>query len=385
MRRAWLILAIVLILPATARGQIGKSVLVEAGTPEDQALKQIDATPDGPEKVALLDKFMAEFGKGDLELLGDQLYVSTYIAQKNYPKAFESGEKVLALDPDNLATAVDLVRAAEGMGDTQMLFGVGERVGAIVARYKASPAPAGIPAEEWKRRQADTLSGVAQDFNYVQFSLFSAAYKTADPKVKAALMERYATAFPDSPYTVKAREEEAFAYQQAQDFPKMLDVAQKVLATDPNNVGMLILLADYWSERGQQLDKAAENAQKALELLAQAKKPEGMSDDQWQQQVSLQKGLAYSSLGQIYVNKGRNAKAVDAFKKANPLLKSNPTSYGRNLYRLGFTLAKMKLIPEARAVLTEAVSVNSPYRGLAQQTLDKIGGAAASGTRKSKS
>jgi tetratricopeptide (TPR) repeat protein len=140
---------------------------------------------------------------------------------------------------------------------------------------------------------------------------------------------------------------------------------------------MLLMLADYWSDSGQQLDKAATNAQKALDVLQQAKKPDTITDEQWQQQVSLEKGLAYSSLGEVYVVKGRNAPAVDAFKKANPLLQSNAFYYGRNLYRLGFTLAKMQRIPEARSVLTEAVSVNSPYKSRAQETLDKIGGPAA--------
>ncbi len=88
------------------------------------------------------------------------------------------------------------------------------------------------------------------------------------------------------------------------------------------------------------------------------------------------KDLAYSALGQVYVNQTFNVQAVNAFRQAAPLLKSNPTSYARNQYRLGFTLAKMQKIPEARAALTEAASIDSPYRALAQQTLAKIGGGA---------
>jgi tetratricopeptide (TPR) repeat protein len=135
---------------------------------------------------------------------------------------------------------------------------------------------------------------------------------------------------------------------------------------------MLLLLADYWSENGQQLDKAAQNAKAALDLLPQAKKPENVSDDQWQKQIAVQKGLALSSLGAVYVGNDRNAQAVDAFKQASPLLKPDAFSYARNLYRLGFTLAKMKRIPEARVVLKEAASINSPYKARAQETLEKI-------------
>ncbi|MFY9531997.1 MAG: hypothetical protein WBC04_04885 [Candidatus Acidiferrales bacterium] len=387
MRRTWILLAILQVVAATAQAQIGKSVLVTANTPEDKALGEIYNAPDGPEKVALLDKFMADYGKGDLELLGDQLYVNTYLAQKNYAKVFEYGQKALTLDADNFSTAVNMVHAADEMSDTSKLFDAGERVAAILARYKVAPAPAGTSARSWETIKAENITSSAQDINYVEYALFNAAYKTANPSNKAALMERYATAFPDSPNTANAREAAAFAYQQAQQYPKMLETAQKVLAGDPDNATMMVLLADYWSEKGQaaQLDKAGEYARKALDLLGQAKKPEGVSDDQWKQQITLQKGLAYSSLGQVYANSGKNTEAVNAFKQANPLLKSNATSYGRNLYRLGFTLAKMKQIPEARTVLTEAVSIDSPYKGLAQQTLDKIGGAVAAGTRKSKS
>ena len=82
---------LVMIAARDAAAQIGKSVSVAAGTPEDKALTDIYAAPDGPDKIALLDKFMADYGKGDLELLGDQLYVQTYLAQKNYAKVYEIG------------------------------------------------------------------------------------------------------------------------------------------------------------------------------------------------------------------------------------------------------------------------------------------------------
>jgi tetratricopeptide (TPR) repeat protein len=375
--RALVLIVALLVLAAHATAQMGKRIVVAAGSDEDKALEPIYATPDGPDKVALIDQFMAAYGKGDFELLGDQLYVQTYLALKNDAKALEYGEKVLALDPDNLSAEVNMVHAAEEMGDTQRLLASGEGAARIVARYKAQPAPEGTSAEQWAAEKQNALSNAQNDIGYVEYAMTQVAYKTADPAARAALFERYVAAFPDSPYTSGARDQTAMAYQQAQNPTKMLASAQANLTADPNDVSMLILLADYWSDNGQQLDKAAADAQKALDVLQQAKKPDTVPDEQWQQQVSIEKGVAYSSLGEVYVVKGRNAPAVDAFKQANPLLKSNAFYYGRNLYRLGFTLAKMQRIPEARTVLTEAVSVNSPYKSRAQETLDKIGGAVA--------
>ena len=374
MKRFVILMAIFLGMATTASAQIGKSVTVSAGTPEDKALADIYAAPDGPEKVALLDKFAADFGNGDMGLLADQLYVQTYLAQKNYAKVYQFAEKTLVLDPSNLSAAVNMVHAAEEQGDTKKLFAAGDRVAEIVAKYKNSPGPEGMPPDQWAQQKSVSLNNVQGDIGYVEYALVNAGYKTADPAARAALFVRYVNAFPDSPYTITVREQTAVAYQQAQDAPKMMDTAQRILAADPNNISMLILVSDYWSENNQQLDKAAADAQLALDQLAQAKKPDNLSDEQWQQQVAVEKGLAYSAIGEVNVDKGRNQPAVDAFRQASPLLKSNTVLYARNLYRLGFTLAKMQRIPEARTVLTEAVSINSPYKAKAQETLNKIGG-----------
>ena len=148
-----------------------------------------------------------------------------------------------------------------------------------------------------------------------------------------------------------------------------LEVANGLLAKDPNNLGMLILLADYYSEKGEQLDKAEAEAKKALSVLDSATKPEGVSDEQWQAQNALQKGLALSALGQINIQKKDNATAAQNFKAAAPLLKSDAGSYARNQYRLGFALLNLKKMPEAKAALTEAASLNTPYKALAQDKL----------------
>jgi tetratricopeptide (TPR) repeat protein len=383
MKRLLALVILVLTIATTADAQIGKSVSVAAGTDEDKALSEIYAAPDGAAKIALLDKFMADFGKGDLELLGDQLYEQSYLAQKNYAKVYEYGEKALKLDPDNFSTAVNMIHAADEQGDTQKLFSYGEKAAAIITRFKAALAPEGVLREQWPSQQKQTLSDAQADINYLQFAMLNAALKTTNASTRAELLGRFVAIFPDSSYVATARDQIAFAYQQAQLTAKMLEAAQKNLEVDPNDISMLVLLADYWSDGGQQLDKAAANAQKALDLLAKAQKPDNVTDEQWQRQVSIQKGLAYSSLGEVYVVKTQNPQAVDAFKQAGPLLKSDTFSYARNQYRLGFTLAKMQKIPEARVVLTEVLSLNTPYKTRAQETLDKIGGSTKKPARKS--
>ena len=103
--------------------------------------------------------------------------------------------------------------------------------------------------------------------------------------------------------------------------------------------------------------------------MGTAQKPEGVTDEQWQQQISLQKGLALSSLGQVNIQKKDNAQAVENFRAAAPLLKSDDGAYGRNQYRLGFALINLKKNAEAKDAFTQSASVNSAYKALAQAKL----------------
>jgi tetratricopeptide (TPR) repeat protein len=295
--------------------------------------------------------------------------VNYYITQKNYDKAFEYGDKLFALDPDNFANAVNMVRAANEKGDNDKLMGYGGKASGILQRFKAAPPPAGTEADTWQRQKDTTLESNKDNIAYVEQAMYMGAYRTTNAPKRAEMFTHFAELFPDSPYANQALGVAATSYQQAQNIPKMLEVANGVLAKDPNNIGMLLLLSDYYSEKGEHLDKAEASAKKAISLLGTAQKPEGVTDEQWQKQLSLQKGLALSSLGQVNLQKKDNVQAVESFQSAAPLLKADEGSFGRNQYWLGFALLNLKKNAEAKEAFTQAASVNSAYKGLAQAKL----------------
>jgi len=361
----------------TSGQQIGKYVPIPAGSDADHAMTEINGEADAAKKLALIDKFSSTLGEGDMAIVADDLYVNYYVSQKNYDKAFEYGDKLFALDPDSFSNAVNMVRAASEKGDIDKLMAYGEKVPGILQRFKASPAPSGMETENWERQKAGTLESNKDNILYIQQAMFLGFYRTTNAAKRAALLTHFAELFPDSPYTNQALGVAATSYQQAQNVPKMLEVANGVLAKDPNNIGMLLLLSDYYSEKGEQLDKADASAKKVIALLGTVQKPEGVPDEQWRQQVSLQKGLALSALGQINIQKKDNAQAAENFKAASPLLKSDDGSYGRNQYRLGFALLNLKRNAEAKDAFTQAASVNSAYKTLAQAKLKSFDTAAA--------
>jgi len=369
------ILLLLAALPLPA--QIGKLVPIKAGTAEDRAVTEINAATDPAQQLTLIDKFAADFGTGDMAIVANDLYVNHYIAAQNYTKAFEYGAKLWALDPDSFSNGVNMLRAAAAVGEEAKLFDYGDKIGAILQRFQAKPAPAGATAPEWAEQKDMALAGIHDNLDWVEHTLFLASYNKKDPSGRAAALLRFVGNFPASSLAAQAQEIAAASYRQAQQTAKMIEVANKLLEKDPDNRAMLLLFADYYSEKGEQLDKAAANATRVVELTAKAVKPEGMTDEQWAQQIQLDKGLALSALGQVNIQKKDNAKAAENFQAAAPLLKSNPEMYARNQYRLAFALLNLHKTAEGKAVLEELAATAGPFQSLAQQKLKSL--AAASG------
>jgi tetratricopeptide (TPR) repeat protein len=372
--RISLLLLLVLFAPA-CQAQLGKNVVIPAGSDEDHQLKAINDAADPAEKLKLLTAFAQAHSDGDMGIVADEQMVNYYLGAKEYGKVFEYGDKLFALDPDNYANAVNLIRAANEKGDTDKLFEYGEKATAIVERYKAAPAPEGGAADNWQQVKAQKLDGIKEDQAYIEASLLNAAYQQKDPVKKAEYLLRFAKTFPDSPNAEQAMSMSAFAYQSAQNRPKMIQAATSTLDKYPNDIGMLLLLSDDYGERSEQLDKAETYAKKAASLCETAKKPEGVADAEWQKQITLQKGLALSALGQVNIAKKDNLSAVKNLSAAAPLLKSNAMTYARNQYRLGFAYLNLKRGAEAKQALTEAASVDSPYKGPAQEKLKSLASA----------
>jgi len=366
------LLAFVCFLAAPLQAQIGKTIIIPAGSEMDHQLSEINAAADPAQKLKLLDAFAAAHTDADSQILIYEQYVNYYISAKQYDKAFQYGDKLFALDPDNFANAVNMVRAANEAGDTNRLFAAAEKDSGILQRFKAQAAPEGTSPESWKAQQEQKLEAIKDNQDYIEQSLLNAAFHQKDATAKAALLVRFANFFPDSPHATQALGNAALIYQQAQNRPKMVETANSILGKDPDNLGMLLLLADDYGEKGENLDKAEQYAKKAAALCDTAKKPDGIGDTDWGKQITLQKGLALSALGQVDLQKKQNSAAVEHLSKATPFLKANNTAFARNQYRLGFAYLNLKKSAEAKQAFTDAASVDSPYRGPAQDKLKGI-------------
>lgn len=371
-----------LFFAATAGAQIGKRVTIQAGTPEDKALQEIGNTTDSEKKLELLNKYLADYAASDAVLAGYEMILSHYLAEKNAAKVYEFADKALAVDPGNFNFAFQAFRAAQESSDSAKLFHYGMILGSILARYKASPPPSGTDAENWAGQKKATLAELQDNITYAEYSLFSVGNNTKDPAGKADLLSRFVLAFPDSPYASVGATLAADAFRQARLGPKMVEFAEGVLARDANHYGLLVQLADYWAENGEQFDKVMQYANKAIEILNSAAAPANLTPVQWAQQKGLQTGMAYAAMGQAQAKNSKYAEALEPLTKAAPLLKPYDFYYARCQYLLGFSYARLKKTAEARAALTEAARLNTPYKPLAEEEIGKLAAVPAKKAKK---
>jgi tetratricopeptide (TPR) repeat protein len=369
-----LLLLLAFLAPACQAQQLGKSVMIPAGSDADHQLTAINAA-DPSKKLELIDQFAKMYPDGDMQIVVDEQYVNYYINNKQYNKAFQYGDKLFAVDPNNYVNAVNMVRAAAEKGDLDKLYAYGEKANSIVEKFKSAPPPEGTSPDDWARAKTEKLASIKEDQDYVRQALLNGAYNAKEATKQADYFVRFAKMYPGTSQGQQALMLAASDYEKAGDRDKMQEMANRALAKDPNNIDMMLLLADDYSEKGDQLDKAEGYVKKAITVVDAAKKPETMSNEQWQEQTSVQKGWALSALGQIDLQKKQNAPAVENLLKAAPLLKTNTMMYARNQYRLGFAYLNLKKNAEATKAFTEAASVDSPYKGPAQQKLAELGGA----------
>jgi tetratricopeptide (TPR) repeat protein len=371
MRRTLILVALLSIAPA-AGAQIGKRVSIRAGTPEDRAVREITAATDPAAKLALLEKFLAEYGQGEMALVAYDIYIDHYLAAKDFAKVYDYGEKSLALDPDAYSVAMRMFTAAQQQNDTARLFDYGIRIGEILQRFKVRPAPEGVSEEVWQSTRNGTLEENRDGIHYVEYTLFSTAHGYLGAATMAAQFERFLAVFPDSQYAGNAYYMLAVAYGALEQLDKMDAAIEKALAAQPDNVPVLLLAAHNLNERRVELDKVEAYAGRALKALETAPKPAALTDEQWAQQKPIQQGLAHSITGQVHIQKNRNTQAVASLNAAAPLLKSDPVAYSRNQYWLGFALINLKRLPEARVAFTEAAAADTPFRGPAQEKLKTL-------------
>jgi len=352
-RVRWSALLIPVLFAAFAQAQLEK-IIIPAGTPEDQALQAISNETDAQKRVTLLQDFVQKFSSNPQALAyGNWQLAQAYSNTGDNAKALEAGDKALAAAPHNLDILVSQAGIAQQLKDWgKATFGK--------AKLTTAAATTGDQAGDTDK----------QSYEFLEAAGYNAIAAEQNPKTRMAYIERYTPAFPGSKFEEPVSQYAIYSLQQLNEPDRLVAYGEKSLASDPNSLPTLILLANAYSEQPKEsnLGKAITYAHKAIEL-AKADSPEAT------RQQKLSAGVAHSALGYALMRQEKTPAAITEFKAATSLLKEDPASYQMALYRLGYGYAKLGKLADARTALTEAAGIDGAYQQPAKDLLVKVNSA----------
>lgn len=184
---------------------------------------------------------------------------------------------------------------------------------------------------------------------------------------KGAEFER---SFPDSALRLPVCELMASAFRRAGQVDEAIAAAARGIAIAPDYIPLLVELADLLANGSQNLDRAAESAQRALELLRTAKAPLRVAPDEWISGTATLRAKAHSALGLVRFKKDDLVGAIREFEDA--LAEQSPGDPSLH-YRLGRLFALAGRTAEAKDHLQQAArSDDKTLRSLATAALAQL-------------
>ncbi len=353
-----------------------ETIMIPAGTPEDQALQAITKEADASKRLGMYEDFLQKFSSNPQAVAYGNWQISqSYQSAGDLQKALQYGDKALASSPHNLDILVSQASIAQQMKNNSKLMDYSVRGGEIYNSIGKSPKPAGMSDQDFANQAQDQKNSAKNSYEFLEAAAFNVIVDESNAKARMNDIERFTPAFPDSRFDESIASYAMMSLSELKDMARVVSYGEKALATNPNSLPTLLLLAGAYVDdpKPGSLSKAVTYAQKAV-VAAKADAPDA------DRTRKLSAGVAHSTLGYAYMKQDKTAAAIPELKSASGLLKGlDDQQYAIALYRLGYAYAKLSRVNEARDVLTEAARIPGAVQPLSQDLLSKVNAARAKG------
>ncbi len=226
-------------------------------------------------------------------------------------------------------------------------------VAVSAAAYAAPQQPAGGQAAPAAQQQAAPQQK-KEIKDPAEYNAYLNALNTTDPNQKAVLLEGFLQQYPGSVMKTDALELLMASYQQAGNGQKVVDAANRLLQTDPNNVRALALLTyinrnQASGANGQQALAAAQQyGERGLQALQNMQKPEGMSDADFQKLKTDTGAIFHGAVGMAALQNKNYPLAQEHLLAA---VKANPNNLN-DVYPLALAYLEAPASPSSTAPAT---------------------------------
>src|SRR5260370_5477391 len=356
---------LVLILTAgSALAQRHKLGTVNAETHEGLLLQQIGQAQDESKKIQLMEQFASQSPKHEaIGWVYEQMQAS-YLKAGQPDKALEIGDKLVAMDADDLDAAHQNLKAAEAKKDPDLIRKWSNQTSQIAQKVLQSPQPKDADeVDAWKR----SVDFAKQLDTYTEYSLFSGPMQTQDPRKRIDLADALSARNPKSQYLPALAELRFNAYRQLGDNAKALAAAEKTLETNQSSEDMLAYVANQYVEKKRDPDKVVAYSAKIVELMNTKPKPEGASDEDWAKKKKAMSGLAHYMSGITLFDQKKLSAADKELRAALPLVEGNDQLKAATLFYAGWANYQLKNMADALKFNTQCAAIKSPFQAKAAE------------------
>ena len=346
---------------------------VPIGSAEDYLIQYIFEAEDLEERIKILDEYVEDNPESKFLPCVEEYYALYYLQLQNNDKVIEHGEKAAESGKAGFLLYLNLTKAYVGKG------GPAERGTEVTLISAGQLNELWNEPPESEEEQAALRENLTGSRSYLEYAFFQMVPRIQDANQRIQFLDQFPERFPESTLQGQLNLQYFAAYKMSNNEPKVIEHGEKAVAASPDDVVTLNLVAEDYADRGKNLEKATEYANKVLELAPSMERPAHIPEDRWEGVKSAQLGLAHESLGYIQYREGlprkRFTSAVKEFKAAIELLEEDPFRQTRAKFRLGWTYAAMPAtsgLKQAVSVLQEVAAASSPWQAAAQDTLNKV-------------
>lgn len=362
MRRLSTMLLILVALAGLMTAQRAKPVY-DPETKEGLLIQHIQQEDDPSEKLHYMEQFVMLYPSNPaMAWVYDQLQPA-YMKEKAWDEAMRIGEKRVALEPANLDAAKLALKAAESKATRDDIAKWADTTWTLATQVAAKGGRTAADAEQTQL--------------YAEYCLFNVAQQTTDPAARLAMLKSLKERNPKSPYAENIPAECFVIYKKLGQMDKGLALAQKTLAEEPNNVDMLMAVAEYHFGHEEAREKVIAFSMKAIEVLEKKERPANLGEEDWAKKKAHLLGTAYYMGGVSSSLAGQYGRADQMLRAALPLIAADGTQEATAFYQLGianYHLADKdpSRAKEALAYWRRCASIRSSFQAQAIKNVESI-------------
>lgn len=348
---------------------------VDPETLDGLLLQRIEQEPTLARKLPLLEKYAAEYPKTtSIAWVYEQL-LPIYKDAQQWDRVVATADKLLAVDPNDLDSAHDALKAAQAQNNSDLTVKYSELAWDIASRTVKLPKPSDpgdVP--DWTKQ----IAFAQEVLDYSEYTLANFAIAQTDDAKRAELTAALQQRNPDSKFLVLTKKPTVIELASL-DPQKALQLAQEGLVKDPGNIDFLMTIADHDMKLERNLPQVLSYALHVLELLQGKPQPGDITPAEWEKKKAKYTGWASWLAGVVYGKQARYGLCDRYLRTALIYIHDDPRLLAAAYFYLGYANYALagELADKGRAIdavkfSKECVEMDSPFRSLALKTLEGL-------------